>query len=103
MALERRFQFSASRLKCGASTAKAHVCCDFRGTETRRRTLVANGLAERAGFELSIWISVGSSKKPADGQPGKVETVQSYQLAPGMAHLYGEGGLHSPRRDADTD
>ena len=37
-----------------------------------------------------------------DSLPGKVEKVRTYQLAPGMAHLYDEGDLHSPRRDAET-
>ncbi|MGH7391898.1 MAG: hypothetical protein ACREM3_20940 [Candidatus Rokuibacteriota bacterium] len=38
----------------------------------------------------------------AEGKPGKVRHVRSYQLAPGMAHLYNEGDLHSPRRDGAT-
>jgi hypothetical protein len=41
-------------------------------------------------------------KKPENGQPGKVEKVRTYKLTPGIAHLYNEGDLHSPRRDADT-
>ena len=41
-------------------------------------------------------------QKPADGQPGKVEKVRTYKLTPGVAHLYNEGDLHSPRREADT-
>jgi hypothetical protein len=41
-------------------------------------------------------------EKPANGQPGKVAKVRSYVLKPGMAYLYGEGVLHSPRREADT-
>lgn len=41
-------------------------------------------------------------QKPANGQPGKVEKVRSYKLTPGVAHLYNEGDLHSPRRDSDT-
>lgn len=40
--------------------------------------------------------------KPKDGCPGKVAKVRSYTLTPGMAHHYGEGVLHSPRRDTDT-
>jgi hypothetical protein len=40
--------------------------------------------------------------KPANGQPGKVEKVRTYELTPGMAYLYNEGDLHSPRRDGDT-
>ena len=41
-------------------------------------------------------------QKPANGQPGKVERVRTYELKPGMAYLYNEGDLHSPRRDGDT-
>ena len=41
-------------------------------------------------------------EKPADGRPGKVEKVRTYRLTPGMAHVYGEGELHSPRRDTET-
>ena len=40
--------------------------------------------------------------KPANGEPGKVEKVRSYKMAPGVAYLYNEGDLHSPRRDTDT-
>ena len=41
-------------------------------------------------------------EKPGDGKPGKVEKVRTYKMTPGMAHLYGEGDLHSPRREAET-
>ena len=41
-------------------------------------------------------------EKPAGGKPGKVAKVRSYRLTPGTAHLYNEGDLHSPRREADT-
>src|SRR5204862_5528741 len=34
--------------------------------------------------------------------PGKVRHVRSYTLKPGMAHVYNEGDLHSPRRDGPT-
>jgi predicted metal-dependent enzyme (double-stranded beta helix superfamily) len=34
--------------------------------------------------------------------PGKVRHVRSYPLKPGMAHVYNEGDLHSPRRDGPT-
>lgn len=37
-----------------------------------------------------------------DGTPGKVRHVRTYTLAPGMAHLYNEGDLHSPRRIGPT-
>ncbi len=41
-------------------------------------------------------------RKPAHGEPGKVEKIRTYKLTPGMACLYNEGDLHSPRRDGDT-
>ena len=34
--------------------------------------------------------------------PGHVRHVRSYTLTPGMAHVYNEGDLHSPRRDGPT-
>ena len=34
--------------------------------------------------------------------PGKVRHVRSYALKPGMAKVYNEGDLHSPRRDGPT-
>ncbi|MGH7089172.1 MAG: hypothetical protein ACREFQ_09750, partial [Stellaceae bacterium] len=37
-----------------------------------------------------------------EGKRGKVRTVRSYSLTPGIAHLYNEGDLHAPRRDATT-
>ena len=40
--------------------------------------------------------------KPANGQPGKVAKIRSYKMTPGMAYLYDEGVLHSPRRETDT-
>lgn len=39
---------------------------------------------------------------PRDGQPGSVRHVRAYRLMPGMAHLYNEGDVHSPRRDGPT-
>jgi len=45
---------------------------------------------------MTDWAPVG----PASGtRPGKVRRARSYPLKPGMAHLYNEGDLHSPRRD----
>jgi predicted metal-dependent enzyme (double-stranded beta helix superfamily) len=35
-------------------------------------------------------------------RPGKVRPVRDYTLTPGMAHLYNEGDLHSPRREGPT-
>ena len=43
---------------------------------------------------MSDWTLV----EPAtDGKPGKVRLARTYILKPGMAHLYNEGDLHSPR------
>jgi len=48
---------------------------------------------------MSDWTLV----EPAgEGKMGKVRFVTSYALQPGMAHLYNEGDLHSPRRDGPT-
>jgi predicted metal-dependent enzyme (double-stranded beta helix superfamily) len=49
--------------------------------------------------EMTDWRLV---EKPANGEPGKVEKVRTYDLAPGRAHLYNEGDLHSPRRASET-
>jgi hypothetical protein len=38
----------------------------------------------------------------AEGKRGKVRFVRSYSLKPGMAHVYNEGDLHAPRREATT-
>lgn len=35
-------------------------------------------------------------------KPGKVKETRSYKLTPGVAHVYNEGDLHSPKRDAAT-
>ena len=48
---------------------------------------------------MSDWTLV----EPAAGdKPGKARPVRSYTLKPGMAYLYNEGDLHSPRRDGPT-
>jgi hypothetical protein len=49
--------------------------------------------------EMTDWRLV---EKAADGRPGRVEKVRTYNLTPGMAHLYNEGDLHSPRRESET-
>ncbi|HEU4440100.1 MAG TPA: hypothetical protein VFT36_12675 [Methylomirabilota bacterium] len=41
-------------------------------------------------------------EKATESEPGKVRHVRSYSLKPGMAHVYNEGDLHSPRRDGPT-
>ena len=38
----------------------------------------------------------------SEARPGKVRHVRTYPLKPGMAHVYNEGDLHSPRRDGPT-
>ena len=40
--------------------------------------------------------------RPSDGLPGKARRFKDYTLKPGMAYLYNEGDLHSPRRDGPT-
>jgi hypothetical protein len=48
---------------------------------------------------MSDWALV----EPAtDTKPGKVRHVRSYALTPGMAYLYNEGDLHSPKRNGPT-
>ena len=49
--------------------------------------------------EMTNWRLVA---KPADGAPGKVAKVRTYELTPGVAHTYNEGVLHSPARGGDT-
>jgi len=34
--------------------------------------------------------------------PGKVRKLRTYSLTPGVAHVYNEGDLHSPKRDSST-
>jgi len=48
---------------------------------------------------MSDWevLSRASAEKP-----GKVRLKGSYPLEPGMAHVYNEGDVHSPRRDGPT-
>ncbi len=49
--------------------------------------------------EMTDWELV----EPAtEDKPGKVSKARTYMLKPGMAHLYNEGDLHSPRREAAT-
>lgn len=40
--------------------------------------------------------------RPTETAPGKARRKRDYALTPGMAYLYNEGDLHSPRRDAST-
>jgi hypothetical protein len=40
--------------------------------------------------------------RPGEGKPGKARSIKVYTLTPGMAYLYNEGDLHSPRREGTT-
>jgi predicted metal-dependent enzyme (double-stranded beta helix superfamily) len=35
-------------------------------------------------------------------RPGKVRRIRTYKLTPGVAHVYNEGDLHSPKRETST-
>ena len=35
-------------------------------------------------------------------KPGKVRKLRTYSLTPGVAHVYNEGDLHSPKRESST-
>lgn len=48
---------------------------------------------------MSDWSLV---QPASESKPGKVRLARSYTLKPGMAHVYNEGDLHSPRRDGPT-
>ncbi len=48
---------------------------------------------------MSDWALVAPAS--AD-QPGRVRLVKEYALTPGMAYVYNEGDLHSPRRNGAT-
>ena len=48
---------------------------------------------------MSDWTLVEAA---SEDKPGKVRHLRSYALEPGMAHVYNEGDLHSPRRDGPT-
>ncbi len=49
--------------------------------------------------EMTDWELV---ELATEDKPGKVRKARTYSLKPGMAHLYNEGDLHSPRREAAT-
>ncbi len=53
----------------------------------------------RGETEMSDWELV---EPAANGKPGKVRRLRNYTLKPGMAHIYNEGDLHSPRRAGPT-
>ncbi len=47
--------------------------------------------------EMSDWEIL---EPASDGQSGKVRRARVYSLKPGMAHVYNEGDVHSPKRAA---
>ncbi len=49
--------------------------------------------------EMTDWALL---EPPKDGEPGKVELVETYTLEPGMARVYGVGDLHSPSQKDTT-
>lgn len=54
----------------------------------------ARGETEMTDYELL---------EPASpDKPGKVRKLRTYKLTPGVAHVYNEGDLHSPKRVAST-
>jgi predicted metal-dependent enzyme (double-stranded beta helix superfamily) len=40
--------------------------------------------------------------EPGEGTPGRARPLRTYKLVPGVAHVYNERDLHSPRRDGPT-
>jgi hypothetical protein len=48
---------------------------------------------------MSDWDKISPA---GEGQVGKVKLRRNYTLTPGMAYVYNEGDLHSPRRDGPT-
>jgi predicted metal-dependent enzyme (double-stranded beta helix superfamily) len=54
----------------------------------------AHGETEMSDYEL---VEPASADKP-----GKVRKVRTYKLTPGVAHVYNEGDLHSPKRVSST-
>jgi hypothetical protein len=49
--------------------------------------------------EMSDWEVV---EPAAEGRPGRVRRARVYALKRGMAHIYNEGDVHSPKRVAAT-
>jgi hypothetical protein len=57
---------------------------------------------QKSGEGVTVMTDWKLIQKPESGVPGKVEKLRDYELTPGVAHVYNEGVLHSPRRDGDT-
>jgi hypothetical protein len=49
--------------------------------------------------EMTDWTLV---EPASEEKPGKVRQAKIYTLTPGMAYVYNEGALHSPRRTGPT-
>jgi hypothetical protein len=49
--------------------------------------------------EMSDWEVL---EPAAEDKPGKVRRARVYSLKPGMAHIYNEGDVHSPKRVTTT-
>jgi hypothetical protein len=49
--------------------------------------------------EMSDWEIIEAA---SEDKPGKVRRGRVYSLKPGMAHIYNEGDVHSPKRAAAT-
>lgn len=49
--------------------------------------------------EMTEWSLVENASPE---KPGKVRAAKTYALKPGMAHVYNEGQLHSPKRAGPT-
>lgn len=49
--------------------------------------------------EMSDWEVL---ERPTEEKPGKVRRARVYTLKPGMAHVYNEGDVHSPKRVVTT-
>ena len=49
--------------------------------------------------EMSDWEVL---EPASEGNPGKVRRGRIYALKPGMAHIYNEGDVHSPKRVSTT-
>lgn len=54
----------------------------------------ATGETEMSDYDLV--------EKATEEKAGKVRRTRTYKLTPGVAHLYNEGDLHSPKREHST-
>ena len=62
------------------------------GTKMERRRLRSARQCVRSLFR----------RRSSADKPGKVRHGRTYTLKPGMAHVYNEGDLHSPKRSGPT-